>query len=59
MTASVGVAEPGRGQRETSPEEPCLELEDQHGFTCDDYIEAGYTCAEVAAAARARQPRGC
>ena len=21
--------------------------EDDHGFTCDDYVQAGYTCGEM------------
>lgn len=33
--------------RDTAPQQPCVEPEDEHGFTCDQYVLAGYTCFEM------------
>ena len=35
------------GARDTAPGAPCLEDEDEHGFTCAAYVTAGYTCLEM------------
>lgn len=33
--------------RDTAPQRPCIETEDEHGFTCGQYVLAGYTCFEM------------
>jgi hypothetical protein len=33
--------------RDTSPGQTCMETDDEHGFTCAEYVLAGYTCFEM------------